>query len=290
MFHCRPAARAAGLSFSKNILYIYSVMKFNVLTIFPEIINDYCSRSILGRAQKAGTIKIEATNFRDFTLNKQKHVDDSPYGGGAGMVLSAEPIFRALDAIKESNPTFAKASAVKAKTIILSAKGKQFNQKMAYDWSKKYDQLILISGRYEGIDERVKTALRAEEISIGPFVLTDGDVAAMAIISAVARLIPGVIRPESLREESFNQKFEIRNLPAGQAGPKSETNSKYKNSKSETLKIKNLKLKITAEYPHYTRPEVLEYKGKKYRVPKVLLSGDHKKIAQWRQSKSGKNG
>ncbi len=246
-------------------------MKFDVLTLFPEIINDYCGKSILGRAQKAGVIKVEATNFRDYTLNKQKHVDDSPYGGGAGMVLSAEPILRALETVERFK---------KSKTIILSAKGKQFNQKMAYDWSKKYDQLILISGRYEGIDERVKTILRAEEISIGPFVLTDGDVAAMAIISAVGRLVPGALgNAESLKEESFNPKSEIRN-------PKSETNSKSKKSKFKTLKIKNLKLEITGEYPHYTRPEVLEYKGKKYRVPKVLLSGDHKKIAEWRKTKA----
>ena len=228
-------------------------MQFNVLTIFPEIINDYCGKSILGRAQKAGVVKVTATNFRDFTLNKQKHVDDSPYGGGAGMVLSAEPILRALETVKRLK---------KPKIIILSAKGKQFNQKMAYDWSKKYDQLILISGRYEGIDERVKTALRAEEISIGPFVLTDGDVAAMAIISAVARLVPGAIKLESLAEESFNSQKSI----------------KSKVHKVNGLEIRNLKLEITGEYPHYTRPEVLEYKGKKYRVPKILLSGNHKKI------------
>lgn len=213
-------------------------MKFNILTIFPEIINDYCSQSILGRAQKAGLIKITSHNFRDYTLNKQKHVDDTPYGGGAGMVLMAEPILRVLTTIEKSK---------KLKVIILSAKGRQFNQKMAYDWSKKYDQLILISGRYEGIDERVKSALHAEEVSVGPFVLTDGDVAAMVIISAVARLVPGVINLESLTEES------------------------------------HLNFKFTAEYPHYTRPEILEYKGKKYRVPKVLLSGDHKKIEEWRK-------
>ena len=248
-------------------------MQFDVLTIFPEIINDYCGKSILGRAQKAGVIKVVATNFRDFTLNKQKQVDDSPYGGGAGMVLAAEPILRALDAIKESTTAMrppqmrgrrGRAVARKIKTIILSAKGKQFNQKMAYDWSKKYDQLILISGRYEGIDERVKTILRAEEISIGPFVLTDGDVAAMAIISAVARLVPGAIKLESLKEESFNTPPFIPPLKGEGQG--------------EGFRSK--------EYPHYTRPEVLEYKGKKYRVPKVLLSGNHEKIAEWRKSKS----
>ena len=249
-FISRPVAQAAGLYFFKNILYSYAMMKFDVLTIFPEIINDYCGQSILGRAQKAGSIKVSAINFRDFTLNKQKHVDDSPYGGGAGMVLSAEPILRALETVEKSK---------KSKVIILSAKGRQFNQKMAYDWSKKYDQLILISGRYEGIDERVKTILRAEEISVGPFVLTDGDVAAMAVISAVGRLVPGVIKLESLAEES-HWNLLLKKEAAPQGGG--------------------------LEYPHYTRPEVLEYKGKKYRVPKVLLSGDHKKIADWRKMKA----
>ena len=225
-------------------------MKFNVLTIFPEIINGYSSQSILGRAQKAGTIKIEAHDFRKFTTDKRGHVDNSPYGGGAGMVLMAEPILRTMETIEKSK---------KSKVIILSAKGKQFNQKMAYDWSKKYDQLILISGRYEGIDERVKTVLRAEEISIGPFVLTDGDVAAMAIISATARLVPGVIKLESLAEESHWNLLLKKEAAATSSG---------------------------LEYPHYTRPEVLEYKGKKYRVPKVLLSGDHKKIADWRKTKA----
>lgn len=231
-------------------------MKFDVLTIFPEIINDYCGKSILGRAQKAGVIKVSAINFRDYTLNKQKHVDDSPYGGGAGMVLAAEPILRAMESVKSEKSI----KSIKSKIIILSAKGKQFNQKMAYDWSKKYDQLILISGRYEGIDERVKTILRAEEISIGPFVLTDGDVAAMAIISAVARLVPGAIKLESLAEESHWNLLHKKEASAPQAGG--------------------------LEYPHYTRPEVLEYKGKKYRVPKILLSGNHEKINEWRKKHS----
>jgi tRNA (guanine37-N1)-methyltransferase len=244
-------------------------MKFDVLTIFPEIINDYCSKSILGRAQKAGVIKVTATNFRDFTLNKQKHVDDSPYGGGAGMVLSAEPILRALETV---------ARPKKSKVVILSAKGKQFNQKMAYDWSKKYDQLILISGRYEGIDERVKNITRAEEISIGSFVLTDGDVAAMAVISAVGRLVSGVIKLESLAEESFMKSQILIS--------KSQINIKSKIQKHKKLVIGNWSFGISKEYPHYTRPEVLEYKGKKYRVPKVLLSGDHKKIEEWRKKKA----
>ena len=229
------------------------MVRFDIITIFPKIFNSYISESIISRAQKLGKIKISIINLRDFTADKHKKVDDSPYGGGAGMVLMAEPILRTVDKIvgkKNKDP--------KTKIVVLSAKGKQFNQKIAYDWSKKFNNIIFVSGRYEGIDERVIKALKAEEISIGPYVLTDGDVAAMVIISAIGRLIPGVIKLESLQEESHWNlliKKEKSNMNGGKL-----------------------------EYPHYTRPEVLKYKGKKYRVPKVLLSGDHKKIEEWRKA------
>lgn len=225
-------------------------MRFNIITIFPKIFESYFSESIIGRAQKLGKIKINITNLRDFAADNHKTVDEKPYGGGAGMVLMAEPILRAV-----SKATNKKKKNLKTKVVILSAKGKQFTQKTAYDWSKKYDQIIFISGRYEGIDERVKNILKADEISIGPYVLTDGDAAAMVIISAITRLIPGVIKLESLKEESHWD-----------------------------LLLNNEKSGRGLEYPHFTRPEVLEYKKNKYRVPKVLLSGDHKKIAQWREA------
>lgn len=170
------------------------------------------------------------------------------------MVLMADPILKAVNKITAGQPS------KKRKIAVFSAKGKQFNQKMAYDWSKKLDQIILICGRYEGIDERVVKILKAEEISIGPYVLTDGEVPAMAVVSAVSRLIPGAIRSESLAEESHWSQLIKRE-------------KRVKGDERGGL-----------EYPHYTRPEVLEYKGKKYRVPKVLVSGDHKKIAAWRVS------
>lgn len=224
---------------------------FHIITLFPEAFDSYLRRSIVGRAQKGKKIKIKFYNPRDFVgakgANKYRQVDDRPFGGGAGMVLMAEPILCAVDKARGGR---------KAKIILLSAKGKQFNQKMADDWSKKHKELVLISGRYEGIDERVKTALQAEEVSLGPYVLTDGDVAAMAIVSAVARLIPGVIKLESLQEES-HWNLLLRAEASGKHG---------------------------LEYPHYTRPEVLVHKGKKYRVPKVLLSGDHQKIKEWRRA------
>lgn len=232
-------------------------MRFDIITIFPKIFDSYLNESILKRARARKLVTIHSHDMRKFSRDSHKKVDDKPYGGGAGMVLAAEPILKAAAAALKFKVRSSKLKVKKVKIILLSAKGKQFTQKMAYDWAKKYDQFILISGRYEGIDERVKTALRAEEISIGPYVLTDGDAAAMAIISAVVRLIPGVIKCESLAEESH-----WSNL--------------LKKEKNASMKDAGL------EYPHYTRPEVFEWQGKKYRAPKILLSGDHKKIESWR--------
>jgi len=223
-------------------------MTFDIITIFPEVFASYFNTSILKRAQKSKKIKINTINLRDFTVDKHKKVDEKPYGGGAGMVLMAGPVIKAVNHIKKTK---------KIKIVVFSAKGKQFNQKIAYDWAKKYSQIIFIDGRYEGVDERIKTILKADEISIGPYVLTDGDVAAMVVISAVSRLIPGVIRLESLEEESHWNLLikKEKAIPEGKG----------------------------LEYPHYTRPEVIEYKNKKYSVPKVLLSGNHKKIEVWRK-------
>ena len=221
-------------------------MKFSIITIFPEVFNFYLNTSILRRAREKKLVDFDIYNLRDFSSDKKhSNIDDSPYGGGAGMVLMAGPILKAVDNIISK-----KTKKLRTKVIILSAKGKQFNQKIAYDFSKKFDRFILISGRYEGIDERVKKILKASEVSIGPYVLTDGDVASMAIISAISRLVPGVIKFESLKEESHDD---------------------------------------ILEYPHYTRPEIIKYKNKKYIVPKVLLSGDHKKIEDWRRKNKKPN-
>ena len=227
-------------------------MRFDIITIFPNIFDSYLNESIIKRAREKKLVDIRMHDVRKFTIDKHKKVDDRPYGGGAGMVLMADPVLKAVD-----NITKGREKKLKRKVVVLSAKGKRFDQKLAYQWAKKLDEMILISGRYEGIDERVKIALHAEEISIGPYVLTDGDVAAMVVISAVARLIPGVIKLESLEEEThWNLLLE---------------------QEAKTTEDQGL------EYPHYTRPEVITYKGKKYRVPKELLSGDHKKIGEWRR-------
>ena len=229
-------------------------MRIDILTLFPKIINSYTEESIIKRAQEKKLVRITAHNIRDFSLERHHKVDDRPYGGGAGMVMMALPVLRAVDYIK-------KMAKIKPKIIILSAKGKQFNQKIAQDLSRKHKNLILISGRYEGIDERVKKILQAEEISIGPFVMTDGDIGALTITSAVVRLLPGVLgNTESIWEESFS------NI-----------------KKDSGFKIQDSRFR---EYPHYTRPEILQYKGKNYAVPKILLTGDHKKIQAWRIKKS----
>lgn len=239
-------------------------MRFDFITIFPNIFDSYLGESILKRAVQKKLVSFHAHDLRKWTTDKHRTVDDKPYGGGAGMVLMAGPILKAVDAVR------GKVVGKKSKVIVFSAKGAQFNQKMAHEWAKKYDRLIFISGRYEGIDERVITALRAEEISIGPYVLTDGDIAAMVVASAVSRLIPGVLgKAESLLEESF-----------------SFGKSQIANRKS-TKRLAIGAVRLAREYPHYSRPEVLVYKGKKYRVPKVLLSGDHKKIAAWRKKEGG---
>ena len=216
-------------------------MKFDIITIFPNIFESYFNESIIKRAQKRKLIKINIHNLRDYAFDRHKSVDDRPYGGGAGMVFMVEPILKAVADLKKK---LSKKS--KTKIILLSAKGKKFDQKMAKKFSK-LDNLILISGRYEGVDERVAKYIADEEISIGDYILTGGELPAMIVVDAVSRLIPGTITKGSLEEESFVE------------------NDKYK------------------EYPHYTRPEKIKIDGKERRAPKVLLSGNHKQIRDWKK-------
>jgi tRNA (guanine37-N1)-methyltransferase len=208
---------------------------FHIITIFPEAIRFYFETSILKRGQKKKLIKIKFSNPRDYTTDKHHKVDDKPFGGGPGMVIKIEPLVKIIRTIRTD----------RTKIILLSPSGKQFTQKMARDWAEKYKNIILISGHYEGIDARVKKIFKAEEMSVGPYILTGGELPAAIIIDAVSRHIPGVLG----KEESLEEKRGIG-------------------------------------IPVYTRPEVFVWKGKKYRVPKVLLSGHHKKIAAWRESNS----
>ncbi|MDP3727428.1 MAG: tRNA (guanosine(37)-N1)-methyltransferase TrmD [bacterium] len=254
-------------------------MRFNVITPFPEAFASYLGVSILKRAIERKLASVRFDNPRKFSVDRRGTIDGKPYGGGAGMVLMAGPILRAVERAQRG-----KGKSERVKVIVLSAKGKQFNQRMAYGWARRYDRLVLVSGRYEGIDERVRRVLRAEEVSIGPFVLTDGDVAAMAIVSAVARLIPGVIRQESLQEESHRGRLlkrEARStIRRDHGGTSSEPQSNSEQSRAASSGQAGDAEGL--EYPHYTRPDVLRWKGKTYRVPKVLLSGNHRRIAAWR--------
>lgn len=213
--------------------------RFDIISIFPQSLDSYFGTSILKRAQGAKLIKIQTHDLRKWTTDKHHKVDDRVYGGGAGMVMKVEPIYRALKALKPNKKT---------RVILLAANGKQFTQK---DTQRlvKYERLVFICGRYEGVDARVEKFID-EKISIGNYVVTGGELPAAIIIDAVSRLVPGVVgKEESVANESFSDGGNL-------------------------------------EHPHYTRPEVFVVGGKKYRVPKVLLGGNHKSITAWRRSKS----
>jgi len=205
------------------------------------MLDSYLGQSILGRAIKNKRVGVKFYNPRDFTSDKHHKVDDRPYGGGPGMVMYALPIIRAVRKIRKLKP--------RAKTILFSVSGKQFTNVMARTLSKKYKDIILIAGHYEGIDARVVKILKAEEISVGPYILTGGEIPTMVIIDSIARQIPGVLgKWESLEEERV--------------------------SSSQV----------------YTRPEILKFGGKDYKVPKVFLSGHHKKIEEYKKSLTNKLG
>jgi len=208
---------------------------FDVITLFPETIEAYTSASILGRAQKAKLLKIKAHQLRDASKHKWKQVDFRPYGGGPGMVLEAESIVKSVEKARKKNK--------KVKVIVTSAGGKPLTNVYARSLTK-FDQVIIVCGRYEGIDARAIKILKADEVSVGPYVLTGGEVPALAIIDATARHIKGVLGKFDSLEEGR-----------------------------------------VASHDVYTRPEVFECKGKKYRVPKVLLSGNHKLIDEYRSKR-----
>lgn len=253
------------------------MLRFDIITIFPHMFDSYRKESILARAEKKRLLEITAHNLRGWTRDKHKMVDDKPFGGGAGMVLKIEPIYRAVQSLSVKRKAKSEKPK-KRKVILLSAKGKQFTQEMARKLAK-LDNIIFVCGRYEGVDERVATYIADEEISIGPYVLTGGELPAMVMIDAISRHIPGVLgNAESLKEESFSRRF-VSRLPSGHLpkGQKLPLGPEFGVEKEIGDSAKRL------EYPHYTRPEVFSpRKGVRWRVPKVLLSGDHKKIATWR--------
>lgn len=202
-------------------------MRFDVITIFPEAFVSYLDQSVFGRAKKGKIIKVFFHNLRDYAADKHKTVDDAPYGGGPGMVLKIAPIYKAIKSLRLKK---------KKRIILFSTRGRKFDEKSTKRLAK-YDQLIFICGRYEGVDERVAKHLADEEISVGDFVLAGGELPAMMVMEAVARFVPGVL------------------------------------GKKESLES------VKGSYPTYTRPE--EFKS--WKVPRVLLSGNHKKIEEWRK-------
>ena len=205
-------------------------MKITILSLFPNMFDGFLTESIIKRAIQTEKVEVKIINFRDYSVYNNKQVDDTPYGGGAGMVLMCDPIFRCLDEIRTP----------KSHIIILSPEGSIYNEKKARELSK-YEDIILICGHYEGFDERIKT-LADEIISVGDFVLTGGEIPAMLIADSIIRLLPGAITNESLESESFNENL--------------------------------------LDYPVYTKPAVY----RDMNVPDILLSGDHKKIDDYRES------
>ena len=210
-------------------------MHFHIVTLFPDSFSSYFSESILKRALEDKKIKVSFYNPREFTKNKHKRIDQKPYGGGPGMVIQAEPVVRAI--------AKAKGRKRNVKIIFFSPGGAQFDTSYAKKITKKYKNVVLVCGRYEGIDARVRKIFRAEEISIGPYTLTGGELPAMVVLDCMSRQVEGVLGNFSSREE---ERIASRDV--------------------------------------YTRPDVFTYKKKKYKVPQVLLSGNHKKIDEWRST------
>lgn len=244
-------------------------MRFDIVTIFSKMFDSYFNESILARARKNGLIKINVHDLRDWTTDKHKTVDDKPYGGGPGMVMKVEPFYRALRELNSKFQILPRTGSrfvvtnskhkKNTRVILTSAKGKQFTQEDARRLSK-YKQIIILCGRYEGVDERVAEHLADEEISVGPYVLTGGELPAMVIVDAISRQIKGVLgKTESLEEKRGTKSYHR------------EAGSRLR----DKLKAKSSSL----GYPQYTRPEEF----RKWKVPKVLLSGDHKKIEEWRR-------
>ena len=207
-------------------------MRIDILTIFPGMFNGFLEESIISRAINSGKVEVNIINFRDYTEDPHNKVDDTPYGGGAGMVLMPQPIFDCIDDIKTDD----------SKVILLTPDGVKYNQELAYELSKE-KHLIFICGHYEGFDERIRSICDME-ISIGDYVLTGGELPSMVITDSIIRLLDGVINKDSHINDSFNDNL--------------------------------------LDYPTYTKPRV--YRGME--VPKVLLSGDHKKIEEYRKNES----
>jgi tRNA (guanine37-N1)-methyltransferase len=240
-------------------------MQIEIVTIFPDFFRGPLDFGIIRRAREAGLVKIDIHDLRAFTRDRHRTVDDRPFGGGAGMVLKPEPIFECVEQFKLAPRE--ERGAAKQSVVLLSAQGRRFDQKLASELAQ-LDRLVLICGRYEGVDERVGTHLADREISIGDYVLSGGELGAAVIIDAVTRLIPGAVGNESsTRQESFF------------AGPEFGGDELSDKSVGPTPADSTCGSGGLLDYPHYTRPA--EFRGVK--VPEVLLNGNHDEIRRWRR-------
>ena len=241
-------------------------MRFDLITIFPDFFRGPLDYGIIRRAREAKLIDIALHDLRDFTHGRHRTVDDRPFGGGEGMVLKPEPIFEAVESLLGSADEVQEASgAGKTAIVLLSASGKLFRQRVARQFSK-LDRIILICGRYEGVDERVAEHLATDEVSIGDFVLSGGELAAALVLDAVTRLIPGALGNEDSTE---NESFSV--LPPG-----TQPDVPFVTEIADSFAVP---VGGILDYPHYTRPQ--NFRG--WEVPEVLVSGNHEQVRRWRE-------
>lgn len=262
-------------------------MKFDVITIFPEFFAGPLHYGIVRRAREAGLIDIRVHDLRQFAHDRHKTVDDRPFGGGEGMVLKPEPMFEAVETIlsdtaaQDPNPDVSPVKADKGTAVVLlSASGKIFVQEMAERFAA-LERMVLLCGRYEGVDERVAEHLATDEVSIGDFVLSGGELAAALVIDAVTRLLPGALGNEaSSLHESFSS---ASSLPASRntaaQGERHQRHVESEPAQEDLDAHSHNGSRAVLDYPHYTRPA--DFRG--YRVPEILLSGNHEEIRRWRQ-------
>jgi tRNA (guanine37-N1)-methyltransferase len=243
-------------------------MKADIVTIFPDFFRGPLDHGITRRAAEMGLVRIEVHDLREFTHDKHRTVDDRPFGGGEGMVLKPEPIFDSLKPLGLAAREQRLERAAKESVILLSAQGERFTQKMATELAE-LDRIVLICGRYEGVDERVAEFLADREISIGDYVLSGGELAAAVVIEAVTRLLPGAVGNEaSTRQESFT---------ARKADGEISESAAMENAPDSTCGSGGL-----LDYPHYTRPA--DFRG--MAVPEVLINGNHQQIRRWRREQA----
>jgi len=264
-------------------------MRFDLITIFPDFFAGPLDHGILRRAREAGLVEVYVEDLRAFTKDRRHTVDDRPFGGGEGMVLKPEPLFEAVESLLgHSVGHAAKPAAPEPKTAILlmSAAGKLFHQETARRYAE-LQRMIFICGRYEGVDERVAEHLATEEISVGDFVLSGGELPAVLILDAVTRLLPGALGNEaSSRNESFVT-YSSSAVAAGHAVPAPSVGAQHPSASLRTSALPDsaspeptVVSHVLLDFPHYTRPA--EYRG--WKVPEVLMGGDHAEVAKWRRA------